>query len=952
MKKILSLFVLTVFCISTMPSIGLAADQKSTPSEDNSRWRFEGNYVGGVISSPESEAEINEKAKESLKKIVKPNSLGLSRINEERRKKGLSQLKENEIQNVTGDQSAYSPASSGTSIQSASVYSASPSYVDNSKLKYFPPIWNQGGQGSCVAFSSTYYQLTHMMAMAKNLDVKNDPENKLKFSPKWTYNLNNGGVNSGVSEPDVYNLMKNKGCLPLSDYPYNPLDPDYKEWPSKSTDYIKALNYRISNWGAEYIGPSTGSNTLITGPSDPNIQKIKARLINGEVLTFATNTIMYYETLPAKYYSDSANDKEFIGKDIVYTANDRTMFGHKITIVGFNDDVWTDIDCDNSKDDGELGVFIIADSYSNNYGGFIYIAYDALNITSAVKGYVPPERRYNCMSTGTNKVRYNYIEIGNVSAPKYIAEVNLNAKVRNSRVSFGVTDASSSTPPSTYKDYNLCPSARIGDLSFDGTYDESSAGFAFDITDLVSGDMTNKKVWIRVSDYGESDFLPTILNDFQIVDMTTGRTVQSLDIRQYGDGNLDSLTETIKQTAVTSLSYNSFGSNTEVKVSSKTDGHVLSYYLINTNNLRLTKVTVQSPSKSVEYSSGSVSTDYGYKMFKGYLDFSSFGYEKGNYNITFTCQNDYGTVTYSKSVYCSPKSQATGNLALNKPVTASVSDWGSETPDKAVNGTWSNLSDKWCTGYGKGNESWLKVDLGEPMMINRWLVVHEKGGGFGYNQYFTKTFRLEVSYDNVKWKVIDKVSNNTAGVTNRYLFHNIYARYIRLSINIADVDNVARIYEFQLYYDLPVYASGNIAKNKSASASVDDYVFNGVVQSPAKALNGTWSSITDKWCTGPGKGNGSWLMIDLGRLHEINRWKVVNEKGAGFSDKYTQSCGLQVSPDGVNDWQYVDSIPNNTDGIIDRSFSEIEARYIRLNIGTADIDNIARIYEFQLYKDI
>lgn len=954
MKRILSLFVLTVLYISTIPSVGLAAGNEGIASEENSRWRFEGNYVGGLISSPESEAEINEKAKESLKKVVKPNSLGLSRINEERRKKGLAQIKEAEIQNVTGIQSAYSPESTGTTVQSASMYSASPSYVDNSKLKYFPPIWDQGMQGSCVAFSSTYYQLTHMTAMAKNWDVKNDPENKLKFSPKWTYNINNMAINSAVSDNDVYNMMKNKGCLPLSDYPYNPYEPDYKEWPSKSTDYIKALNYRISNWGVEYIGPSTGSNTLITGPSDSNIQKIKSRLINGEVLTFGTDTIMYHLRLPAKDNPDSTNDTEFIGKDIVYTANERSIFGHKMTIVGFNDDVWTDIDGDNIKDNGELGVFIIANSSGTNYGygGFFYIAYDALNITSAVPGYTPPVRRYNCMSMGTKIVKYNYIETGNVSAPKYIAEVNLNAKIRNSRVSFGVTDASSSTPPSTYKDYNLCPTNKIGDRSFDGTYDESSAGFAFDITDLVSGDMTNKKVWIRVSDYGESDFLPTTLNDFQIVDMTSGKTVQSLDIRQYGDGNLDSSTETIKQTAVTGLPYNNLGSNTEVMVSSKTDGHVLPYYLINANNLKLTKVTIQSPSRTVEYSPGAVSTDYGYNLFKGYLEFSSFNFERGNYNIKFTCQNNYGTVTYSKSFYCSPKSQATGNLALNKPVTASVSDWQSETPDKAVNGTWNNISDKWCTGFGKGNGSWLVVDLGEPMMINRWFVMHEKGAGFGYDQYFTKAFSLEASYDNVKWKAVDIVSNNTAGVTNRYLPQNIYVRYLRLKISTADIDNVARIYEFQLYYDLPVSSSGNIAKNKSASASVENYVFNGVVQSPSKALNGTWSSTTDKWCTGPDKGNGSWLMVDLGRVHEINRWKVINEKGAGFSDKYNRSCGLQVSPDGINDWKYVDSIPNNTEGIIDRSISEIESRYIRLTIDTADIDNVARIYEFQLYKDI
>ncbi len=101
----------------------------------------------------------------------------------------------------------------------------------------------------------------------------------------------------------------------------------------------------------------------------------------------------------------------------------------------------------------------------------------------------------------------------------------------------------------------------------------------------------------------------------------------------------------------------------------------------------------------------------------------------------------------------------------------------------------------------EGDGSWLSVDLGEITRVNRWLVVYEKGGNQAYSQFFTNNFSLEASNDNINWKVVDNVSNNTAGITNRYLPYTVQARYFRLKINIADSDGIARIYEFQLYND-------------------------------------------------------------------------------------------------------------------------------------------------------
>lgn len=836
---------------------------------------------------------------------------------------------------------------------SATVTSTLPKYVDNSKTKFFPPISDQGKQGSCVAFSTCYYQLTYTLAKAKNLDVKNDQENKLKFSPKWTFNLLNYGKNDGVNIGAVLNSLKKIGSLPLCDYPYNPYEDDYKEWSIKVSDWRAALNNRISNWGQEFIGPETGLDTIVTGPDDENIQKIKSRLANGEVLTFATKTIMSLNWLKAKNNPnlEILNDDAFVGKDIAYYANTEHKVGHQMTIVGYNDDVFVDYNNNGTVENGELGVFIIANSDGTKYGdqGFFYVAYDALNKVSAHSDFPSSITRTPFMSS------YFYMEAAANSEPKVIAEVNVTARTRNTVFEFGVTDNSSTTPPSTYKKYSF-PYDPYTPLSFDGTYIVTTAGFAFDITDLVEGSLENKKVWLRASDL-HSDFQPTILNDFQVVDLTTGKTVQNLGMNAYADGMS---TYSVNKTAITSLSYDYLNDSTELKASLRAYENTRPFYLKNAKNLRLTKVTVKSPSKSLDIPLSRIDTQHAYNMFRGEIEFSNYDYEKGYYEITMNClDGNNAPVEYKRNIYCNPKIPVSGkNLALNKTVNASVTDWSDETPDKAVNGTWNDLSDKWCSGFGAGNGSWLTVDLGDIVKINRWLVVHEKGSGLGYDEYFTSNFSLEASHDNKTWKTIDTVSKNTNGITNRYLRNTIYARYLRLKINTADIDNVARIYEFQLYYHEPISTSGNIALNKKVTASVQDWIFSGVMESPDKAVNGTWSYKSDKWCTGPGKGDGAWLTLDLGDVYRINRVKVVHEKGAGFigcEGLYTRKFSIKVSPDGVNDWKSVDIENNDIDGkrlgITDKSIAGIEARYVQLYITSSDIDNVARIYEFQLYND-
>lgn len=51
-----------------------------------------------------------------------------------------------------------------------------------------------------------------------------------------------------------------------------------------------------------------------------------------------------------------------------------------MTLVGYNDNIWTDIIENVVVDSGEMGVFKIANSWGTNYcnDGFVWITYDAV----------------------------------------------------------------------------------------------------------------------------------------------------------------------------------------------------------------------------------------------------------------------------------------------------------------------------------------------------------------------------------------------------------------------------------------------------------------------------------------------------------------------------------------------------------------------------------------------
>jgi hypothetical protein len=136
-------------------------------------------------------------------------------------------------------------------------YPALPSKVDLSSTSWFPPIGDQGQQGSCASFSIGYYFKSYQEAKEHkwNLtDAKwtggNDdgnvslPYQSKIMSPAFVYNLINGGVDEGSDFETPIRLVCNVGICSWQNMPY--YWQDYQRWPTEAA-WAEAPLYRSNS---------------------------------------------------------------------------------------------------------------------------------------------------------------------------------------------------------------------------------------------------------------------------------------------------------------------------------------------------------------------------------------------------------------------------------------------------------------------------------------------------------------------------------------------------------------------------------------------------------------------------------------------------------------------------------------------------------------------------------
>jgi hypothetical protein len=209
-----------------------------------------------------------------------------------------------------------------------------PDVIDNSTSIYFPPIGNQGQEGSCAAFSVGYYVQTYTEAKEHNWDLSstfwmNDstglssggrPNSNLDkiFSPDFLYHQINSGVDNGSFMGDAAALIIRLGGATWSTMPYD--TSDSTTWPEEAA-WREAPNYR-----GEKISDLYWDNDLsgyFTISTDADIQLLKALLAQGYIVSTSIHTDTVYGS--------------FSSEDVVADGTSWTSTDHAQTIVGYKE---------------------------------------------------------------------------------------------------------------------------------------------------------------------------------------------------------------------------------------------------------------------------------------------------------------------------------------------------------------------------------------------------------------------------------------------------------------------------------------------------------------------------------------------------------------------------------------------------------------------------------------
>lgn len=335
-----------------------------------------------------------------------------------------------------------------------------PYSVDNSRSVYFPPIGDQGGLGSCVQWAEVYYACSYEFKRTTGLTNK-----AFAFSPKFTYNWLSDSATGGTWPMSGFNMALDHGALSMVRLPYNS---DWRTVVTNWVDWADALSFAFTN--SAYVRDVNGQN----------MSAVRAMLAAGRVLTFTTYIFSWKKTR-LKDNPATATDDEFVGQECCYLV-DGASVGHAMTIVGYNDNVWCDVNNDNEIQADELGAFKVANSWGNDWAnnGFIWLSYYAVK--------TPNPKRPSEGALWYNTV-YMIDGVG-MRKNKYTLILDMSIACNNEKsISIGTSDLFANKPRNLWLPFGFLYAG--GQRSVTGT-------FAIGLDRVITG--TNKvKLWLGIT---------------------------------------------------------------------------------------------------------------------------------------------------------------------------------------------------------------------------------------------------------------------------------------------------------------------------------------------------------------------------------------------------------------------------------------------------------------------
>lgn len=206
---------------------------------------------------------------------------------------------------------------------------------------HFPPVGNQGQQGSCAAWAVSYYMNGFLQ---RKINDWTDDYSWHLMSPAWTYNKVNDGVDDGSYPSDNAYIIEVVGDATLYTMPYD--SSDYISWGDESA-WREAPLYKIKDYQPIDIS---------------DVNTIKYYLNQGYLIYFGINA-----STPG--FRGGNFDGDYILSDYEYGGG---IPNHAQTIVGYDDSI---------SDDGEQGAFRVVNSWGTGWGdnGFYWITYKCMS---------------------------------------------------------------------------------------------------------------------------------------------------------------------------------------------------------------------------------------------------------------------------------------------------------------------------------------------------------------------------------------------------------------------------------------------------------------------------------------------------------------------------------------------------------------------------------------------
>lgn len=395
-----------------------------------------------------------------------------------------------------------------------------PSKCDISLDKAFPPIGKQKGP-VCASYSSCYYNASYLIAKRDGLDLSSDSSNAM--SPYYVYGMveQSGSGIGGTSLYSPMHAMVSHGCL------------TYKEWPMSLNNYHRRWNVDSDLW-RKALKRRMKKSFLISGADTPEgVNEIKRCLLDTTmVITVGgPDTKRGFEMRPLKSNPNAPENSKYPGETGCIWSS-MGLGGHAMALVGYNDNIWLDVNDNNKIDDGEMGAWKIANSYGEEFPeipsnkGYHWVSYDATRKESKVAGLNTGDDERVSVFLGNKVEGFQIMEKG--YEPKVLAEITLHSAGRmDPRITFFKTNQSD-TPPfnitNSWKEYLFGTKSgsqknRIGfdAENYDDNPDDAPEGtFMFDLTEHVPNSPTQSwRLGVSIQDkYAEK---PTTIKSLKVI---------------------------------------------------------------------------------------------------------------------------------------------------------------------------------------------------------------------------------------------------------------------------------------------------------------------------------------------------------------------------------------------------------------------------------------------------